>query len=124
MLAAMTNDIICQFEGHVTASAMWTTLKKEFDGTSKRNPFKVQQVQAIVSLLPTSWDHMKHTITRNNTIKTFADVVRHIQLEDDHTDGRKPNSQALLTKGKVASSQKRKPNKGKGHYKKKGNPRA
>ena len=35
MLAAMTDDVICQFERHTTASAMWAALKADFDGTSE-----------------------------------------------------------------------------------------
>ena len=35
MLTAMTDDVICQFKGHTTASAMWAALKVDFDGTSE-----------------------------------------------------------------------------------------
>lgn len=35
LLAVMTDDVICQFEGHVTASIMWAALKTDFDSTSE-----------------------------------------------------------------------------------------
>ena len=159
MLAAMTDDVICQFERHTTASAMWAALKADFDGTSEARLRRLtvkfdnfvllpnvtirqhlramqnlirelieeggtlsdaQQVQAVLKSLPRNWDTMKHTITHNGNIKTFADVARHIQLEDDRMEHEKPKGHALLTEGKDSSSSKSKSKKGKGPQKKDG----
>ena len=73
-----------------------------------------QQVQVVLKSLPPSWDTMKHTITHNDGIRTFADVARHVQLEDDRVGHTKPKGQALLTEGKGSSSSKSKSRKGKG----------
>ncbi|XP_028782022.1 TMV resistance protein N-like [Neltuma alba] len=59
---------------------------KEVGGTL----FDEQQIQAVMRSLPASWDTMKHTITHNESIKTFADVARHLQLEDDRMETVKP----------------------------------
>ena len=42
-----------------------------------------QQVQAIIHFLPHSWENMNVHLTHNTEIKTFDDVVRHLELEED-----------------------------------------
>nr|CAD1823418.1 unnamed protein product [Ananas comosus var. bracteatus] len=43
-----------------------------------------QQVQAVIRSLPDSWEHMKVNLTHNDSIKTFVDMARHVEQEDEH----------------------------------------
>ena len=43
-----------------------------------------QQVQVVIHSLPQSKEHMKMHLIHNETIKTLEDVMRHLELEEDH----------------------------------------
>ena len=61
-----------------------------------------QQVQVVIRSLPHSWEHMKVNMTHNENIKTFADIARHLELEDERLEAAKPDAQAYV----AASSSK------------------
>ncbi|OMO72888.1 hypothetical protein COLO4_27409 [Corchorus olitorius] len=42
-----------------------------------------QQVQDVVGSLPMGWEYMNAMLTHNDSIKTFANVQRHQELEED-----------------------------------------
>ena len=44
-----------------------------------------KQVQAVIHFLPHNWEHMKVHLTHNTEteIKSFDDIVRHLELEED-----------------------------------------
>ena len=42
-----------------------------------------QQVQAVIRSLPSAWEHLHINLTHNDNIKTFDDVARHVDLEED-----------------------------------------
>ena len=42
-----------------------------------------QQVQAVIRSLPNCWEHLRINVTHNDNIKTFDDVARHVELEED-----------------------------------------
>ena len=42
-----------------------------------------QQVQVVIHSLPSSWKHIRVNLTHNDNIKTFDDVARHVELEED-----------------------------------------
>lgn len=42
-----------------------------------------QQIQAVLRALPKSWDTMKLTMTHNESITTFAQLSRHLELEEE-----------------------------------------
>ena len=42
-----------------------------------------QQLQAVIRSLPSNWEHMHINLTHNDNIKTFDDVARHVELEED-----------------------------------------
>ena len=71
-----------------------------------------QQVQDMIRSLPHSWEHMKVNMTHNENIKTFANIVRHLEHEDEHLEAAKPDAQAYV----AASSSKNVPG-----FKRKGN---
>ena len=48
-----------------------------------------QQVQAVIRSLPASWEHMKVNMTHNESIKTFADIAHHLELEDERLESAK-----------------------------------
>ena len=48
-----------------------------------------QQVRAVIHSLRHSWDHMKMTPTHNEYIKTFEDVRRHLELEEERQEAAK-----------------------------------
>ena len=64
-----------------------------------------QQVQVVIWSVPHSWEHMKVNMTHNENIKTFADIARHLELEDERLVVVKPDAQAYV----VASSSKNVP---------------
>ena len=55
-----------------------------------------QQVQAVIRSLPHSWEHMEENMTNNENINTFADIARHLELEDERLDAAKPDAQAYV----------------------------
>lgn len=42
-----------------------------------------QKDQAIICSLPNSWEHIKLNLTHARDIKTFNDVVHHLEFEED-----------------------------------------
>ncbi|ESQ50057.1 hypothetical protein EUTSA_v10002214mg, partial [Eutrema salsugineum] len=53
-----------------------------------------QQVQAVLRSLPESWDHMKIQMTHNENVKTFEDISRHLELEDERIEASKSFNEA------------------------------
>ena len=81
-----------------------------------------QQVQVVIRSLPYAWEHLRINLTHNDNIKTFDDVARHVELEEDRLLADKSSGQAYMTKSnKVGSSNiGRKKWKGKGFKPRKG----
>ena len=75
-----------------------------------------QQVQAMIRSLPNAWEHLRINLTHNDNIKTFDDVARHVELEEDRLLIDKPVEQAYITESKKfgASGTGQKKWKGKG----------
>ena len=69
-----------------------------------------QQVQAVIRSLPSSWETICQNLTHNENIKTFDDVVRHLELETEHLEATKPISFVHMAKTSLckASRPKRK----------------
>ena len=42
-----------------------------------------QQVQVVICSLSGSWEHMKVNLIHNESIKTFDNVARHVESEDE-----------------------------------------
>ncbi|GAV89130.1 UBN2_2 domain-containing protein, partial [Cephalotus follicularis] len=42
-----------------------------------------QQVQAVIRSLPKHWEHMRANMTHNESVKTFDNITRHLELEDE-----------------------------------------
>ena len=55
-----------------------------------------QQVQVVIRSHLHSWEHMKVNMTHNENIKTFANIVCHLELEDEHLEAAKPDAQAYV----------------------------
>ena len=72
-----------------------------------------QQVQAVIRSLPSSWENMHVNLTHNDNIKTFDDVARYVELEEDHLLAEKPVQEAFMTKNKSREAQGSGRNKGK-----------
>ncbi|OMO55158.1 Heat shock protein Hsp90 [Corchorus capsularis] len=64
-----------------------------------------QQVQAVISSLPDSWEHMKANMTHNDSVRTFEDITRHLELEDERLKAAKPATDGVAN---VAESNSRK----------------
>ncbi|KAK0607697.1 hypothetical protein LWI29_018803 [Acer saccharum] len=62
-----------------------------------------QQIQAVIRSLPNSWENMKINMTHNDNIKTFDDISRHVELEDERLEAAKASGQLYM-----AESSKRK----------------
>ena len=59
-----------------------------------------QQVQSVIPSLPSNWEHMRVNLTHNENIKTFDDVARHVELEEDHLLSEKPANEAFMRESK------------------------
>ena len=77
-----------------------------------------QQVQAMITSLPNSWEHMKIHMTHNENINTFDDIARHLKLEEERLEATGVSSEAYTTASgycKGSSSKRKRENfKGKG----------
>ena len=62
-----------------------------------------QQIQAVIRSLPNSWENIKINMTHNDNIKTFDDISRHVELEDERLEAAKASGQLYM-----AESSKRK----------------
>lgn len=120
LLNAMVDDLMCEFERHKIAQAVWIALKDKFGGTStsklgrltikfdtyklkpnipiKQHPKEManmirelkevglilsyeQEVQAVIILLPNSWEHIKVNLIQNENIITFNNVAKHLKMK-------------------------------------------
>ena len=78
-----------------------------------------QQVQSVIRSLPSNWEHMRVNLTHNENIKTFDDVARHVELEEDRLLSEKPANETFMTvsKSRRAKGSRRKNWKCKGFQK-------
>ena len=81
-----------------------------------------QQVQAVIRSLPHSWEHMNIYLTHNESIKSFEDAMRHLELEEDRLLAAKTDSSVYIAGpgSHGASSSKRKRQGGFKRWKRKG----
>ena len=66
-----------------------------------------QKIQAILRSLPESWDHMKVQMTHNANVKTFEDISRHFELEDERLKAARPFNEANFAKSNWDLKRKR-----------------
>ena len=50
----------------------------------------------MIHSLPSSWEHLCINLTHNDNIKTFDDVARHVELEEDCLIADKPYEEAYM----------------------------
>ena len=103
MLSNMKNDLVLHFENtrslgllirqHLT---IMSNMMSELRGADHELTDE-QQVQAVVRSLPSSWEHLRINLTHNENIKTFDDVARHVELEEDRLLTDKPYGEAYMT---------------------------
>ena len=55
-----------------------------------------QQVEVVMRSLPKSEEHMVVNITHNESVKTFDDIVRHLELEVEQLVVARLNEQAYV----------------------------
>ncbi|CAN6482755.1 unnamed protein product [Victoria cruziana] len=55
-----------------------------------------QQVQTVISSLPHSWEHMKINMTHNESIRTFDDIARHLELEYERLEAARISHQSYM----------------------------
>ena len=70
-----------------------------------------QQVQAVIRSLPRSWEHMRVNLTHNDNIRTFDDVARHVELEEDRLMTERAEKSAGEAMVAASSSRKNKKRK-------------
>ncbi|XP_065852339.1 uncharacterized protein [Euphorbia lathyris] len=56
-----------------------------------------QKVQAVIRSLQNSWDHVRMHLINNESIRTFEDAARHLELEEDRLTSIKINVEAHFT---------------------------
>uniref|UniRef100_A0A1J3IMV5 Retrovirus-related Pol polyprotein from transposon TNT 1-94 n=1 Tax=Noccaea caerulescens TaxID=107243 RepID=A0A1J3IMV5_NOCCA len=66
-----------------------------------------QQVQAVLRSLPESWDHMRMQMMHNVNVKTFEDLSRHLELEDERLEAAKPFNEANYASSNSGLKRKR-----------------
>jgi len=63
-----------------------------------------QQVQPVIRSLPSNWEHMCVNLIHNDNIKTFDDVARHVELEEDRFHSEKPINEAFISETKMCGA--------------------
>ncbi|KAH0671590.1 hypothetical protein KY289_026083 [Solanum tuberosum] len=63
-----------------------------------------QQVQTVIRSLPNNWEHLKVNLTHNDNIKTFSDVTRHVELEDERLGAAKAAFHAFVAESSGTKS--------------------
>jgi len=58
----------------------------------------------VIRSLPNNWEHLKVNLTHNDSIKTFSDVARHVELEDERLGALKAYSNAFVAESSVTKS--------------------
>lgn len=125
-----------QFGG--TSTTRLRSLNLKFDGYSKRHDHSMrqhlitmsnmiaelsaagreltdeEQVQAVIKSLPKKWNDLKLNLTYNDNIKTFDDVSRHLELEEDRLGSEHDVTEAHMAESSGHKRGKNKRNKGKG----------
>ncbi|PKI49658.1 hypothetical protein CRG98_029903 [Punica granatum] len=91
LLSCMHNDLIGKFEMYQTTHAMWEALRAKSGGVILSDE---QQVQTMIRSLPPSWEHIKANMTHNENVRTFEDISRHLELEDECLKVAKSSSKA------------------------------
>ena len=64
-----------------------------------------QQVQAIISSLSHSQEHIKVHLTYNIEIKTFDDNVHHLELEEDQMESSRLETEAYVANVRAQKNQ-------------------
>ena len=64
--------------------------------TSEHVLIDEQQVEVVIKSLPKSWKHMAVNMTHNESVKTFDDIVCHLELESERLVVARPNEQAYV----------------------------
>ena len=59
-----------------------------------------QQVQVLIRSLPSNWEYMCVNFTYNDNIKTFDNVVYHVEFEEDQLLTEKPVQEAFMIENK------------------------
>ena len=54
----------------------------------------------MIRSLPSTWDHLCINLTHNDNIKTFDDVTRHVEIEEDRLLVDKPSRQVYMIESK------------------------
>ncbi|OMO53257.1 Zinc finger, CCHC-type [Corchorus capsularis] len=93
LLSCMTDELICEFEEYATAQGMWNALKEKFGNVSDTklkqlvikfdNYKKHPENNMGLHLQEMGWEYMNAMFIHNASIKTFADVQRHLELEEE-----------------------------------------
>ncbi|XP_070041238.1 uncharacterized protein [Nicotiana tomentosiformis] len=75
----LNDDLIHECEQYPTAQAMWAHLREAYGGTT------VTRLQQLTIKFDTYKKHHDHSVnlTHNDSIKIFAYVARHVELEDE-----------------------------------------
>ncbi|PWA47627.1 hypothetical protein CTI12_AA497560 [Artemisia annua] len=125
-----------QFGG--TSTTRLHSLNLRFDGYTKRHDHSMRQhliimsnmiaelnttgreltdeeeVQAVIKSLTKKWNDMKLNLTHNGNIKTFDDVSRHLELEEDRLGSEQNDIEAYVAESSWRKKFNFKRNKGKG----------
>lgn len=63
-----------------------------------------KQVEAVILSLPINWEHLKVRLTYNDNIKTFYNVSRHVELEDERFGSAKVASNTFVAESSSTKS--------------------
>ncbi|XP_047263725.1 uncharacterized protein LOC107857980 [Capsicum annuum] len=104
IVSSVVDDLIHECEEFPTANAIWAHLRGTYGGTSvtflrqptiKFDTYKKCHHQNIKQ-------HLRVNLTHNDCIKTFFDVARHVELEDERLGAVKAASNAFMAKSSVS----------------------
>ena len=69
--------------------------------TSRHVLIDKQQVQTIIKSLLKSWERMVVNMKHNESVKTFDDIVRHLELEVERLMVIRPNEQVYVVESSL-----------------------
>ena len=72
--------------------------------TSRHVLIDKQQVQTIIKSLLKSWERMVVNMKHNESVKTFDDIVRHLELEVERLMVIRPNEQVYVVESSLCKT--------------------
>ena len=64
----------------------------------------LDEQQVVIRSLPNNWEHLKVNLTHKDSIKTFSNIARHVEVEDECLGAAKTTSNAYVVQSSATKS--------------------